>query len=1217
MKAVMKNKFLYIFGLLTLAIACFFVGFSLSGKAVKADTAGSGITFELGASVRLEQDATASGIRFTANVDEDTYAKVFTSDGQNRENAELGMIIVPESYVAYALEKNRTDYFPLFKEVMNKDKADISVRFNASKVIKKGAGYEINGALVDIKEQNFGRTFRAIAYYTVDGGESYTYFVNQEPRSITQVSIMAIQREDERETEYTDIELNTLYTYADGQIPRVIYDAGKESHLSKMQPEENANLSLTQGDGGEEWFEYEALQDGMIIADNVVDNLNLDKYECVYFKVKTDRKEEGAYCGFCPRNSIDDNGYFAPLTKDEVFSTTISVSDFIEGDKAGYVLVTKGLQAGDKVWLSSFTAINEDSVQAMIDGLPEEGILNVEEKKEVTKAREYCNAIDDSNLDTAKLEKAERLAMKALDVATDEGKARFVYPDEWVDKDEKVYQNGAGDIQTITDLSGAKWYQFKAKDNSGKIYFHFNLKDVDFTGYEYASFILATDADEDDRVKFHSWWNWEAGGGGSADELPSKRTYKCTISIEHLLYMASEAAVVSGLKEGESFYMTDIVVHNRASVEDRLSTLKTEGYLTALEKRELSMLEDVREKTKVDRYSGLDWSRLETARSLAMLAVDTKQETAVKRIENADDFKVSMEKAADGSGWYKFVATEETEKAGQGSFNWNMSAVDFSKYEYVYYNLKTDAKNPTEVGVASSSAPTEFAMLEQDGTLEVMIDRADFMGMVNETPAIISGLKAGEAFYISEVQALNVSDVQSRIDALPSGGVLTAEEKKEQAVLSEICEWLPSGLVDTTSLTIVDGLPVAAWNAGEAEDLNRVLAGSGLRITQVTENGVDWFCFEALDDSDPKEFSLIVPDVDISGYEYITYDFATSAENPVLIGSSLAESEEQWLPVDSQKTVTCTAPIKDFLAQMTAPVQLKGLKTGEKFYMSSMIAFDSESVQAMYTAMPTEGIMSTSQKRDIQTAAKLWGELDSADQDSIDRSNAEKAALLPMRAFDPSEENSVEMWANQEVLGFEGEVSRVQINGKWYFKFTLTKKATEGSKYANWAAFSLDIGNMDYSGYDYMLYDVFTDSKHEIRFTQGTVGETEEKFQPLGGIDGASIIKVGENRLDYAPSEAIDYLKYGGHSLMIYGLDEGESFYISEFIAFNRQVLQNMIDLLPDPETVTEADRAQIELARQYYDHSEYKNQASCTDPERSDYVDLTKLIACEERLKG
>ncbi len=1212
MKAVMKNKFLYIFGLLTLAIACFFVGFSLSGKAVKADTAASGITFELGASVRLEQDATVSGIRFTANVDEATYAKVFTSDGQNKENAELGMIIVPESYVAYAVKNGRTDYFPLFKEVMNKDKADISVRFNASKVIKKEAGYEINGALVDIKAKNFGRTFRAIAYYTVDGGANYTYFVNQEPRSITQVSIMAIQREDERATEYTDSELNTLYTYADGQIPRVVYDAGKESHLSKMQPlEGSAKLSLTQGDGGEEWFEYEALQDGVIIVDNLVGDLNLDKYEYVYFKVKTDR--DGASCGFCTIEAIENGGYFNLLTANEVFNTTIRASDFINGDKGGFVLVTKGLQAGDKVWLSSFTAVGQVSVQAMIDGLPEEGILNVEEKKEVTKAREYCNAIDASNLDTAKLEKAERLAMKALDVATEEGKARFVYPTAWEDKDGTVYENGAGNIQTVTDLSGAKWYQFKATDNSGKVYFHFDLTDVDFTGYEYASFILATDADEDFRVKFHSWLNWVAGGGGSADELPSKRTYKCTIRTSHLLGMASVPAVVSGLQEGEAFYMTDIVVHNGASVEDRLSTLKTEGYLTALEERELSMLEYVREYAS---YGELDWSRLETARALAMLAVDTKQENSAMRIENADDFNVSMETAEDGSVWYKFVATEETAAAGRGYLNWNMSAVDISGYEYVYYNLKTNAANPTEVGIASNLAPTDFAMLRQDGTLAVTIERADFMGMVNETPVIIKGLQAGEAFYISEVQALNVSNVQSRIDALPSGGVLTAEEKKEQAILSEICDWLPSSLVDKTSLAIVDGLPVAAWNAGEAEDLNRVLAESGLRITQVTENGVDWFCFEALDDVNPKSFRLIVPDVDFSGYEYITYDFATSAANVVKIGSSLVESDDGRFRVVPGETSTCTVPIEIFLEQMTAPLQLFDLKKGEKFYMSSMIAFDSESVQAMYTAMPTEGIMSTSQKRDIQTAAKLFGQLQSSEKDSIDDSNAQKASLLPMRTFDPSEKNSVEMWKNQDVLGFESEVSRVQIDGKWYFKFTLTKKATEG-KYANYAAFSVDVGNMDYSGYTYMLYDVFTDSKNTIRFTQGTVGETEEEFEPIGGIGGGSIIEVGENRLDYAPIDAIDALKNGGHSLMIYGLDEGESFYISEFIAFNTQVLQNMIDLLPDPATVTEADREQIELARQYYDHSEYKNEASCTDPAKDDYVDLSKLIACEEKLNG
>ncbi len=1334
MKSILKNRFFYAF--LCFAAACVFVfaGLSFTAKGADADSGNttSGIVFEQGASVRIDTKGDTSGIRFTAKLGADVYNAVTEEvDGvlSIKDNAELGMIIVPQSYIdAYEQKSNGRDYFTFFSQ-NGVAKENISTQFKASQILFENGEYYVRGALVSIYPQNYERVFRAVAYYAVGG--TYYYFLHADGRSVEEVSVKAIQAEQAGEKSYEDAQLDVLHTYANGEVARVIYDAKNTNHFPTY--DESGNL-LTEGKfkkvesltdvgkehdfkleqssvNGEACFKITVLDPGQvdtngtgaISVDWVMDNINedwVDVYNHVGFDIWMGSSRSGIQCSItdddlaCPFgesgwvsvsaskahidvlptelqggqsnfhmsvtgvkkgdiiylssfiahsiksiqneiNALPTEGYIttaqklaanrarlaydsirggdaikaevdterlvscenlpikiydmtdeavlANFTKENLtakgqswegdltlengwlkVSLSTSVTPDENGDTSaafsykcptlfdrdeddGYVvafqlmlsregvrsgmvtcydngeegqwytatynnqvfndvwfddalfdkcangacyLTSKNVQVGDYCYLGDFIAHNKGSLENLINSIPldgeyteenkkaldeavrfagtaglngrisdeakerlnllvakynladipTEGILTVAEKKNLTAARDAYDFLSDEN--KALVEKAERLAMAALDVDTEEGLSRFDYPDTWIDGSGAERTNGKGEVQQIQDLSGASWYKFTATDGAGLTYFNFRLADVDFTGYEdggYASFILATDAKVDKQVKFHSWGNWQGVDDyKSADELPSKKLYMCTIDIDSLKGMASVPALVEGLQKGESFYMTDIVAHNANSVQDRLDALKTEGYLSALEERELRMLEQIRDTNKSYESFDLDWSNLEEARKLPMLAVDNKETLSTARL-TVDERNTGLSRETDAQGkvWQKLTALDD----GAITFTWDLSAIDFQQYQNgcVTYQLKTDSDTPDSVGIASVLAPGEIQPLD--------------------------------------------------------GGIKTI--------------------------------------------------------------ALSWEDFEKMFDP------------------------------------------------ESVRTMGAI---------------VTGLKKGESFYISDMICFNTESVRYMASTLPTEGILSVEDKQNLTLVTKLNAALD----EPLDLSEPlGKASLLPMRAIEVSEENVENMWANVEIndpenagaTGGKGEMTRVYEDGRWWFKFTLLEKGT-----SDYVAFSVDLGDIDYSGYDWFLYTVRTDSKETIYFTQGTANP----FKPSLDADGrGSEIQPNVDRRDFAPAYALDALRFEGHSLLIEGLEEGESFYITEFIGFSVEVMQSLINNLPDPETVTEEDREKIKQVRAYYDHSEYKGcvqDVNVTDTNlegKNTYVNTLRLVACEEKLKN
>ncbi len=135
------------------------------------------VGFETGASIRYVKDNNDdSGIRFTASVDE----KLATAA------TEVGMLIVPETYINAYNESGYNDYFRYFDSVKGKSKESISVTFTKEQ-IESGT---LKGCIVGIKDNNWTRSYQAVTYYVSDG--EYYYSEPSDARTIAYVADKAI-----------------------------------------------------------------------------------------------------------------------------------------------------------------------------------------------------------------------------------------------------------------------------------------------------------------------------------------------------------------------------------------------------------------------------------------------------------------------------------------------------------------------------------------------------------------------------------------------------------------------------------------------------------------------------------------------------------------------------------------------------------------------------------------------------------------------------------------------------------------------------------------------------------------------------------------------------------------------------------------------------------------------------------------------------------------
>ncbi len=344
-----KNKLRWVVVLLITACLLVIGGFLLGEKpktvAFAAETETDTITFEQGASVRLDAEGGTSGLRFTANLTNDLYEKL-TENGALKENAVLGMMIVPQSYVEAYENADATNYLEFFVTKSGIEQSKITINFTAGMLDKTATGYQMRGSLINIYPQNYERAFRAIAYYSLENNptdtsfENYQYFINQEARSVSKVSALAIQNES-KDKPYTEEELDILYRHTGGAIPRVLYDASKSEHAELFTTNSDA-VEVTQEQSAFVFSLTEEPKDQvLIITPEVLANANLGNYEGgnIYFTVKTDIS--GATCSVTGGSTVT-------LSQGEEMTISVPFSS----DTENFSITIRGLTAGADVWIS-------------------------------------------------------------------------------------------------------------------------------------------------------------------------------------------------------------------------------------------------------------------------------------------------------------------------------------------------------------------------------------------------------------------------------------------------------------------------------------------------------------------------------------------------------------------------------------------------------------------------------------------------------------------------------------------------------------------------------------------------------------------------------------------------------------------------------------------------------------------------------------------------
>ena len=189
--------------------------------AAENDTPAAGEPFymEEGASVRFTDP---TGLRFTAGLTAEKYAEI-VRDGAYIDGYGVGMLIVPKAYFDdYAAQTEITDYYDYFTNVKGKK---IDLPFLAEQLRTNSDGnYEVNGAIVGIKEANFDLEFRAVAYIarTEDGVTTRTYTGLSDARSIRAVATAAVN--SGRETTENENKLVSTYGLAVSEMTVMLPD---------------------------------------------------------------------------------------------------------------------------------------------------------------------------------------------------------------------------------------------------------------------------------------------------------------------------------------------------------------------------------------------------------------------------------------------------------------------------------------------------------------------------------------------------------------------------------------------------------------------------------------------------------------------------------------------------------------------------------------------------------------------------------------------------------------------------------------------------------------------------------------------------------------------------------------------------------------------------------------------------------------------------------
>ncbi len=814
MKAkTIKNKILLSVVLFGLACICLLAGWALQPRKATAAEPQTGITFVEGASVRIDTDGETSGIRFSARFGKDVYDKIYDEQGNNKTGAELGMIIAPHSYVEGV---TTADWFTYFKEEYDMEKSQISMQFSSKKVIDKGEGvYQVNGAMVKVKEKNWDRDFRAILYYTTDNGATYTYQVNEDARNVTDISITAIQKESERaDGDYKDNELSVLYNYANGNIPRVMYDAKKQTHETKftqMLTSEVTSVSASSLTSveyeGEQWFEIsvdaidESGKASALGYKVSLDGLDLSLYDYFIFRMRTEKSGVQYQLADANLNTIEAQPWESFVAGEEVV-VKIPVGQY-EQLKDNYYFCINNLSVGDKVYLSDFVAHGAKSVSYMIDGLPQEGFISIPERGEVCTADKYHDALSSTAKEQvrnqAELEISKTLPIVVYEAGVDNDKFKKLTLDE----------NGT----PITVDGGAP------EGDTDAFKFEKSPIQIDETMYAWAYTYTLTGNEKDlgdyAFVTFNAWTNGIPGNFlvvnadmenlFVSDQLTAEKT---AISLKMDLFLggANGQLMIAFVSQSADavFYMSDVRAFGVASLEGMIGRLAEgkDSDMTAPDQLSLTeinnyveILETVADKA-ISSSSKQDLIRTE-GRPYNVLDTTTEGATgrfipiALENDGNGWAAEITTVREA-GLNWFKFTLTQKG-KNGILAYKVNMGAedigVNLDGYSMIALKFRADGLGNllsngegASVNIAMENEDTDEnentknLVWTPDGTLqitplikytEMAASPTEILTTFQDGYLILSGLNVGDSIYISDFICYNLYTAMTMIEKLP------------------------------------------------------------------------------------------------------------------------------------------------------------------------------------------------------------------------------------------------------------------------------------------------------------------------------------------------------------------------------------------------------------------------------------------------------------------
>lgn len=166
------------------------------------------LSIDAGASIRvdtLKNEETGevtgydTGIRFTATASQTLVSSlVETTEGgvAYKDGAELGMFIVPQTYLAaYNAQKKDgiADYFDYFSQKKGLEKSQFTYVCSADELNATG-DTNYNVSILKLYEQNYNRTYQAVAYYTQKTEDTVTYYYTDtsDARTVSYVADAAL-----------------------------------------------------------------------------------------------------------------------------------------------------------------------------------------------------------------------------------------------------------------------------------------------------------------------------------------------------------------------------------------------------------------------------------------------------------------------------------------------------------------------------------------------------------------------------------------------------------------------------------------------------------------------------------------------------------------------------------------------------------------------------------------------------------------------------------------------------------------------------------------------------------------------------------------------------------------------------------------------------------------------------------------------------------------